>query len=800
MIITFYSFKGGVGRTQALANIAVVLAQAGHSVLAVDFDLEAPGLSRYYENAFRLDLSQSAGLLDLLVRIRDGDESDWREHISSLPIQASGRLDLMTSGRVGPGYAASLLDFDWKHFFQKADGGEAIERLRSEWSAAYEFVLVDSRTGITDSGGICTIQLPDVLIPVFAANEQSLSGAIDVVHRAQLARMRLARAPGPALVFPLPSRFDDRTEIDLADAWMSTFAKDLAEFYEPWVPEEYTAREVLERTKLPYVPYYSFGESLPVLRDSSGDLSSLGFALRSAAAIISREFEDISQFLTNSHRAGPREATIGDYSGWDPRRSPYPGLQSFTPEDAAVYFGREREAARLVQLLSPTLQDRGGRFVAVVGPSGSGKSSLLYAGLVPRLAREPHRWLVVPPLQPGSRPIARLAASLAVAFSARSAARRTDDVIRVLEHGSAGLIQLVRELAEVTGEGTGPPRVLVVIDQAEELLTRTGPGEQQAFLRTLTESLHADSPLWVVAALRSEFLSTTPDRAGFAEAIDDTMIIEPLSRSRMAEVIVRPAQRVGLEFAPGLVERMVEDTAGGDALPLLSYTLRELYERAHGAKRITAADYDALGGVVGALRGRADLLADELRRLGLGSLVMPTLLQLVTVASGEQPMRRRAQRNKFTRDEQVVVDAFVDASLLVTDLDPADPGGGAVVEVAHEALLRQWPPLREAIESTFDLLRLRAEVERLSADWQLGGRDESYLVRGGRLAVVADWASRQPGELRPPEREFVEASRSLAQRELEVARRNNRRLRILAATVFILVIALILTAVLAVSR
>ena len=170
-----------------------------------------------------------------------------------------------------------------------------------------------------------------------------------------------------------------------------------------------------------------------------------------------------------------------------------------------------------------------------------------------------------------------------------------------------------------------------VIDQAEELLTRTGPAEQQAFLRLLTGALGEDSPLWAVATVRSEFLSTAPDRAGLAEAVDDPLMIEPLSRARLAEVIARPAQRAGLEFGPGLVERMVEDTAGGDALPLLAYTLRELCQRAGPDGQITQAHYEAIGGVVGALQHRADQLTEELRRRGHGELVVPTLLRLAAV-------------------------------------------------------------------------------------------------------------------------------------------------------------------------
>src|SRR3954469_8124608 len=344
-----------------------------------------------------------------------------------------------------------------------------------------------------------------------------------------------------------------------------------------------------------------------------------------------------------------------DSFAWDPNRSPYPGLVPFAPEDAAVFFGRQPETHRLMELLTPTLQHGPGRFVAVVGPSGSGKSSLLHAGLLPRLARMPERWLVVPPLRPGRQPMTTLAGSLARAFTARGHPRPAGEVAAGLERGSAGLVELAGQLADLVANGAGRPGVLVVVDQAEELLTRTGTREQQAFLQLLGGALHEDSPVWAVATIRSEFLSTAPERAGLAEAVDDPLVIEPLSRGRLAEVIARPAQRAGLELEPGLMERMVEDTAGGDALPLLGYTLHELYQRTGPERHITDADYNAVGGVIGALRHRADRLTDELRRRGLGNLVLPTLTRLATVTGEEQPTRRRVRRGSFSADEQAVV-------------------------------------------------------------------------------------------------------------------------------------------------
>jgi energy-coupling factor transporter ATP-binding protein EcfA2 len=317
--------------------------------------------------------------------------------------------------------------------------------------------------------------------------------------------------------------------------------------------------------------------------------------------------------------AGLRRARLDptDSFAWDPNRRPYPGLEPFAPQDAAVFFGRDQQIERLLELVQPTLQHGAGRLVAIVGPSGSGKSSLLRAGLLPRLEHLKERWVVLPPVLPGQKPTRNLARSLAEAFSARGHERSPAELEELLGLGGpAALVELAGELAEISGGEE--PNVLVVIDQAEELITRTGEREQQSFLRLLDSALGEESPLWVMVTVRSEFLSSAPERAGLAEVVDDALMVEPLSRARLPEVIERPAQRAGLDFEAGLVERMVEETSGGDALPLLAYTLQELWERVGPEETVRFADYEAVGGVVGALQRRADRITDELTRRGQG--------------------------------------------------------------------------------------------------------------------------------------------------------------------------------------
>lgn len=464
------------------------------------------------------------------------------------------------------------------------------------------------------------------------------------------------------------------------------------------------------------------------------------------------------QLREGLHQAGLRP---GDSFVWDPSRSPFPGLEPFDWQDAAVFFGREQEIGRLIQLLTSTLLRGPGRFVAVAGPSGSGKSSLLRAGLLPRLERLADRWVVVPPMQPGRQPLQSLARSLQAAFRAADREYTWTGLLDRLEQGPASLIELCYELGEATG-GAGRS-VLLVVDQAEELVTRSGPRTQEQFLALLRGALRDDSPMWAVATLRAEFLSSAPDRAGLAEAIDDTLLIEPLSRARLPEIIQRPAQRAGLDFGPGLVQRMVEDTTGGDALPLLAWTLQQLYHDAGpGPERaVTAKAYEAIGGVVGSLQRQADLLTDELHRRGHGNLVLPTLLKLVAIDEAGEPARRRVERRQLTPAEDAIVQAFVDARLLTSNR----AGQEGIVEVAHEALLRQWPPLRQAILDAQEGLRIRSQVERLASDWERGGHDESYLLRGTRLAAFEVWAGQYPDDLGAVDRRFLDASKALADRE-----------------------------------
>jgi WD40 repeat protein len=425
---------------------------------------------------------------------------------------------------------------------------------------------------------------------------------------------------------------------------------------------------------------------------------------------------------------------------WNADRPPYPGLEEFTEEDAGVFFGREPEITELYSRLHPALPAQAQRLITLVGPSGIGKSSLVRAGLLPRLSRRRNPWTIIPPVVPEDRPVSNLARALGC---------RPDDLAKAGE-AAAMIVARVDEL-----RGTGSSPALLVVDQAEELLTLSAG--RDAFLDLLGKVLEKDQRLWVIMILRSEFLTGFLETT-YARMFHGPVAVGALSRASLFEVIERPAEQAGLAFdPPGLVQAMVDETGGGDALPLLAYTLQELYLAAGPTGRITTDAYHRLGGVAGALTRQADRVTAELAELD--APVIETLLRFVTIADIE-PTRRRVRRATLTPAEATVADAFVSARLVTAS---AFPDGEAALEVAHEALFRQWAPLRQAIEAEAEHLRHRADLERWARDWERSGREDSYLLRAERLRAAVEWASERTAlatEL-PLVAQFIEASRSV---------------------------------------
>jgi MinD-like ATPase involved in chromosome partitioning or flagellar assembly len=286
-VVTFYSYKGGVGRSFTLANVAILLARWGYRVLAIDWDLEAPGLHQYF--APLITEKPTTGLVDLVTDFRSGTIGSTADYVTRLNTD-DGVVDLIAAGCGDGAYAQRVQGIDWADLYDRGFA-DALERLRHDWVTNYDFVLIDSRTGWADIASICTAHLPDRLVLVFTANEQSIGGAVNVANRANEVRDRMPYDRPKLAVLPLLSRFDSRVEYKRAETWYQTCAEMTTALFSNWLVKHVPPALMLRHLTLPYVSYWSFGEQLPVLEETTPSTDQIAYALETVAAIVAHRFD-----------------------------------------------------------------------------------------------------------------------------------------------------------------------------------------------------------------------------------------------------------------------------------------------------------------------------------------------------------------------------------------------------------------------------------------------------------------------------------------------------------------------------
>ncbi len=495
-------------------------------------------------------------------------------------------------------------------------------------------------------------------------------------------------------------------------------------------------------------------------------------------------FASIEQFLI-AFDAAVTEAVHDMPPRLTALRNPYKGLQAFEEADAPDFYGRSELVGSLLAAVERL------RFVTVVGPSGCGKSSAVRAGLVPRLRggeiEGSDNWFVVA-FTPGPQPNEALVEAL------ESVATTPVDLTRLVNEGNLAAAA-ERLLGDLDGD------LLLVIDQFEELFTLVEDPERRAeFLQLLTAAVtDPGSRVRVVATLRADFYDRPLEHDGIDRLVRDGLVtvLRP-SRDELVEMITKPSLAVGLRWEPGLplgIAAEVHNQVGG--LPLLQFALTELVERRH-TDLLGAADYERIGSTTGALATRAESAYQALPP-GQQDTARAVLLRLVTVNEDAEDTRRRVRRSEL---ESLDVDStgldtllaeLVARRLLTTDRDPLTHG--PTIEVAHEALLHQWPRLREWIDEQRESLMLGRRLRAAMADWEDAGLDDDYLLTGHRLAPFAVWAPTTA--LTTDERAFFEAS--VTQDEAAAQARARRR-RILTTILAVAsVVALILATVAAVQ-
>ncbi|MEM7583634.1 MAG: TIR domain-containing protein, partial [Acidobacteriota bacterium] len=469
---------------------------------------------------------------------------------------------------------------------------------------------------------------------------------------------------------------------------------------------------------------------------------------------------------------------LGEGFPWPEERSPYPGLAALQEQDAAIFFGREAEVRESLETLERLRRYRGGRALMVLGASGSGKSSLLRAGLLPRLRRAADRWLIVGPFRPLDDPWRELAIALHRAghddVAPAEAARRPKSwrqLHRELDLAANGAMPSAQPLLEVLRDlrlaaGGDAVTVLLVIDQAEELLQHSADRAQGRFAALLQTVLDApSSPLCCLGTLRADLLTDFQNAAATRDLSFDIQRIGPLTTEGLAEVIAGPARIAGIDLEEGLRERMLADAQDDHALPLLAFALRELYQRFGRDRRLTIREYrDELGGLGGSVAKAAEaaLAGDALEPRILNPL-QDAMLALVQLTETGRYARRPLPRSEIPPDVIPVIDRFVDARLLTerrlndAHLDPGE-GRDRAIEVTHEMLFESWDRLRTWLDEDRELLLWRKRLDAARREWQRNARHPALLLDGPALAEGERWLEQRGGRLEAGERGFLKYS------------------------------------------
>ena len=501
-------------------------------------------------------------------------------------------------------------------------------------------------------------------------------------------------------------------------------------------------------------------------------------------------------------------------------RRPYPGFASLEEKDAAIFFGRDAQIVRGLDKIRSLVRAGVDRMLVILGASGSGKSSFFRAGLWPRLKRDDRTWLPLPTIRPERAVISGkfgLVQSLQQVMSdaqfadgirQRGLPRSRADIQDFIDKSEDGLVKIfaaLRDIAQVPGlsaETTPPPTVVLAVDQGEELFNEDGRDEASRFIEILTGTLKADPHALAIVVMRSDSFPQLQTDARLADLPKDTFTLDMMLEGSTRAVIEGPARLVQpnpLKIDPQLTDALLQDVSGQDALPLLAFTLAHLYENYAADNELNLADYEKLGRLKGVLAttvreafaegaAKGELPKDAKAQLALARMAF--IPHLARVNPAGQFVRRIATRAEIPAEARSLIDRFAERRLLIRDRRKIAGEEVEVIEVAHEALLREWDELHHALQEEREFLVAKGQLEEDLAEWQAASESHKSgaLLSGNKLLRARDWLVTRPQELSVEERQFVQASSDEESRQ-----RRRRRAGVMFAFGAIAVAAVVAT-------
>jgi len=542
---------------------------------------------------------------------------------------------------------------------------------------------------------------------------------------------------------------------------------------------------------------------IPVLlpgaeRPRRGEVAHLEFLINASWVEFLQTLDDQKEFqrlVWGITGKKPEEAAERPFEGL----CPYRGLEAFGPGDAKFFFGRENLTDWLVSELRREIRTtHGTRLLAVPGPSGSGKSSVVLAGLIPKLKAAAidgsDRWTVAT-VRPGDDPLENLVVEVTARFLPEGAApdlglvqKLSDD----LQAGERGLDRFGRLALRNAPAGE---RLVIVVDQFEEVFTYRPQDEQAkgrfersrfAFFANLLHAVAAPGGrVAAVLTMRSDFLGECAAFPRLNNMLNAYLVqVGPMQEEELREAIARPAYLVGCEVEPDLTERLLADVRGQPgALPLMQFALTEVWKR-RDVRKLTLGAYNDLGGVEGAIEHRANEIFRGFKPEEQ-ELCRRIFLRLVQPGEGTEDTKRRVPYRELLPDDPAraaavrdVVKALAarDARLVTTEGTDASDGA---VEVAHEALIRSWTQLRKWVDAERAGLRIQRRMTEAAQEWADASPDakEDFLYSGARLVVSREWAATHRDELNPIEGAFLAASEESERQSKQDEVESERRLR-----------------------
>ena len=474
--------------------------------------------------------------------------------------------------------------------------------------------------------------------------------------------------------------------------------------------------------------------------------------------------------------------------------NPYKGLQAFQEQDAVNFYGRKALVEQLISRFSDTplaeLSQGEHRFLAVVGPSGSGKSSVVKAGLIPALRQGAvsgsENWFMVE-MTPGNYPLEELESALW-----RVAVDPPPSLLEPLQKDERGLVRVLKRLLPQDKNKENPSQLLLLIDQFEELFTLVQDVDERThFLNNLITALtDFNSRLWIVITLRADFYDRPLQFPKLGKLLRSrTELVLPLSPDELKQTIIKPIKPLGITAQPELVLTILNDVnEQAGALPLMQYALTELFERRNDHE-LTVDTYREIGGVTGALTRRANEIYSNLDSASQ-EVTRQLFLRLVTLGEGSKDTRRRVLRSELInidtklnaknhdlqtneRIMDTVLAVYGRYRLLTFDYDPItrEP----TVEVAHEAILHQWDRLRNWLDESRADVRLQRMLTAATDEWRDNNHDQGFLLRGSRLDLFIEWAASTKVAMTLDEQGLLDTSFQARQQRLEKEKERQRR-------------------------